>query len=565
MRESDQASVVRGAYEIAFRGRSPFRADLYHYDKMFGSYLVLAGVDKALPRVDPVVSANLFQFVLGVAATTVLLLRSPKLPGIARALLLATMISPVWILNIPFFSPAAISAYTLVFAFLVPSRGRPGMPVEAFLVLVAASFRADAVLFLPFLIWSKAARTGVLSLITHPRSVAIASAGVAALALGPVVAGGWTVFATPPRVIPEVLLAFMVFGLGPAALTFAYIVAALTWAAGRPRARPWYLIGLASFGLPLAYYAPQLLSPRYLLLTVAVTLCALTTRRIAALLTFMVPKRSRAAIGTLALVVAIVPLIVGLQLPRITSPRLTVSRPTTYPSADGHWPMGAVAGFAYGSRSHSHVSIDHNQGIYEAARNTEFRGLCNGRVPVLRTPMVSFLELALAIKGLHAEVIDHAGQRGCETAYADLRSLTHEWLHPFERDASPKELPQLRIVSFPVSNQEIVLVGQEDDPILRRELTALRDQFQAREFEVLFRRSYMISLQAGSLYRVVAPDSFVTEAVCAGVRQQLPAHPGSGLYAAAFATDRADCTLELPSRRNIVVAHTVLPSYMNLR
>jgi hypothetical protein len=564
MRENDQASLVRGAYEIAFLGRSPLGADLYRYDKVFGSYLTLAGVYKLLPRVDPVTSANLFQLVLWIGATTALLLRSTTLPGIARALLLATMLSTTWILNIPFFSPAALSAYTMVLAFLVPARGWRGLIGEALLVFMATSLRADAVLALPFLVWSKSPRTELLNFITGPRTIAVAIAGVAALALGPAVAGGWTVFATPPHIIPKVLLAYTIFGLGPAALTFAYVVVVLAWAASRRGARGWYFLGLASFGLPLAYYGPQLLSPRYLLLMVVVTLCAFTTRRISTLLRFLWPNRLRIAMAAVALVVAIVPLAVGLQLPEITSPRITVSRATTYPSADGHWPMGAVAGFAYSARSHSQVSIDHNQDIYQAARSTEYRSSCNGRVPLLRTPMVAYLELALTIEGLRAEVIDHAGQQGCETAYADLRSLTHEWLHPFEPDASPKELPRLRVVSPPVTNQPIVLIGDEDDPLLGRELASLRDQFQGREFEVLFRRPEVISAQPGSLYRVVAPNDFLAGAICGGMRQHLPTHPGSGLYAAEYATNRADCALELPSGRDILVAHTVLASYMTL-
>jgi len=565
MRESDQASVVSGAYEIAFRDRSPLGASLYHYDKMFGSYLALVGVDRALPHMDPVSSANLFQLLLWAGATTVLLARSTTLPGAARGLLLATMLSTVWILSIPFFSPAAISAYTLVLAFLVPSRGPAGILVEAILVLMATSFRADAILALPFLLWSKSPRTRLRRLITDPRAVALALAGVAALTLGRVMAGEWTVFATPPRFIPKIMLAFAVFGLGPAALTLAYVGIALAWAAGTRRSRAWYATGLASFCLPLAYYGPQLLSPRYLLLTVVVTLGALTARRMPALLDSLTPARTGVALARVALIAAILPLVVGLRVPQLTSPRLTVTRATTYPSADGHWPMGAVAGFAYGARSESRVAIDHNQGIYEAAHSTEYRRLCGGRVPLLRTPMVSYLALAVTIQGMDAEVIDQAGQQGCESAYADLRSLTHEWLHPFEPDGSPNELPRLRIVSPAVGNQPVVLVGREDDPALRRGLTVLRAQFQGREFEVLFQRTSVILAQPGSVYRLVAHQDFTAEAVCAGARQRLPADPTDGSYTTGFSTKRGDCTIELPSRADILAAHTVLAPYMSLR
>jgi hypothetical protein len=560
MRESDQASVLRGAYEIAFRGHSIVGTHFYHYDKMFGSYLVLAGIERLFPHADPVASANLLQFLSWIGCSTLLLLRARKLPILARALLLATMMSPVWVLSIPFFSPAAMSAYTLVAAYSTSPRRSIGQLAEATLVFLATSLRADAVLFLPFLLWVKS-RASFRQLILQPRTILIGGAAVAALGVGPLLEGGFSLFGTPPRIIPKVVLAFAVFGLGPALISLFLLTAALARQALR-KARFRYGLGILALALPLAYYAPQLLSPRYLLLTVTVCLCALTNRRMVALLSRSIPGGAQSAVTALALVGATVPVVLGFQLPRLTAPRLTITQPTTFPSADGHWPMGALAGFAYGVRRDPAPIIDHNQEIYEAARRTPYQSVCDGRVPLLDTPMVAYLELAVTLRDLPSMRIGELGAQGCTEAYADLRSLTHEWLNPTERDASPRQLPVLEIVSPPVSNQPIVLLGANDQWLLRRQLNFMREQFQGREFEVLFRREDIIPAEAGSQYQLTSPRAFGAETNCLGEPPFVAGHMQQGLYNLAFSTNRSDCTIRVG--QSVLVGRTVLPPYMDV-
>jgi hypothetical protein len=132
-----------------------------------------------------------------------------------------------------------------------------------------------------------------------------------------------------------------------------------------------------------------------------------------------------------------------LDLQEISSPHVTLFAPTKfaptkYPTADGHWPMEALAGFAYGARRGTHLLVDHNQAIYNFALHTNFKPLCHNAVTLLSTPMLVILELAVDfLKAMSAIVVGTKDDSRCPEAYADLRSLTLRRIHLFDRDASP--------------------------------------------------------------------------------------------------------------------------------
>jgi hypothetical protein len=181
-----------------------------------------------------------------------------------------------------------------------------------------------------------------------------------------------------------------------------------------------WIFGILAYLLPFGYYAASLLSTRYWATGLSLTLIFLLSRRGRALLRTCRPPRLVTATISVALLVALVPLFLGIHLPFPTRPRIVAHDATAFPSADGLIPMGAYLAFDFRPSASPDTGIrDHNQAIFLAALHTDFRPDATGAVPLLDTPMIDFLELAALLQGKRSYQVKSTAA----SSYADLRSL----------------------------------------------------------------------------------------------------------------------------------------------
>ena len=132
---------------------------------------------------------------------------------------------------------------------------------------------------------------------------------------------------------------------------------------------------------------------------------------------------SQGSVRYALLLVAVIPLAVGVQLPALTQPRLTTHAPTLFPSGDGHYPMGAYVAFLHALRHGNANPIDHNQRVWRAVREARFDVGPDQRVKVLYTPMYGYFMLEGARRGFQ---VDWASQTMWTDTnfYADSRTLS---------------------------------------------------------------------------------------------------------------------------------------------
>jgi hypothetical protein len=101
--------------------------------------------------------------------------------------------------------------------------------------------------------------------------------------------------------------------------------------------------------------------------------------------------------------------------------RPTFGPPQGFPTTHGHFPMGAYAYYIIQGRTHGY-DLDHNERIFRAAQDVKY-DTCGDKVPVLYTPMWSFLELAIRLRSLTPYIFVDRTEDTCPYAFADARSL----------------------------------------------------------------------------------------------------------------------------------------------
>lgn len=492
MRHQDQAAYINGAIELAKGEISPWHADLFEYDKEFGSYWLLASVLRASGFRSVVLVTNLLQ-AIGFAVTfgIVLIYRLREVPA---SLILPFALCPALVLGVPFMGTAMISLTFLLLGFSVMRRGEPlRQGVACLLIGVASACRGDVILAVPALVLSQFSRKQFMGFFNAPiAGIALASV------LPPVLGQFWRSGQSDGGILEilqsthagiSVIAGFVIFGLGVPVLILLALPSSLFFAAA-VRKRSWrlyYAVRGISPLIPLGFYIYQLATPQHFLLTLACYVFTISDKR--ALLAFWwlrrysVPER---LISTALGLAIVAPWIVGVKAPSLKGIYPTFSLAQQFPTSHGHFPMGAYAAFAY-FMGRPNFALDHNQKIFAAAKNAQY-DTCDGRVPVLSTPMSGYIELAVRLDNLSPEIVFDPQEVHCGFAYADARSL----LRLIPKGAVSYDTRVLRYASqnliryaSPVSSvdgQTILKVGRSvtDMGVL---LEALRDRFPGREFE----------------------------------------------------------------------------------
>lgn len=434
MRESDQASILFGAVQLADGTESPLRNAHYNYDKQYVTYLLMALARRVAPDVDVVLLGNIMGFSIfwGGLATLLVTGRVRQMPQAAA--LTTVLLSPALWLFTPYLSSAGFSGGLYFLAWVAWRRtGRsPALPVIALLLtFLAVGARADAVLALPWLAWCLTPAQIMSKLWHRQRIWQIAVAGLAAVLVGRMIFSGHGVDFHAPFFLPKVYGAFLFFGLGAAALSWLWFVARLGCCAGlrfnQHRPTGWfYLAGVLALLLPAIYYLPQMFSPRYWLVLLCTLLPGLLTRRGACLLGFANRPRATAALTLVWLAGALIPLGIGLRLPFPNRPHLTFGPATLYPSADGLQPMGALLAYHFSTLAAPNHLTDHNQATWLSARAVHYEANASGQIPVLDFSLRSYVQLAAALRGQPSVVVPATAP----FFYSDMRDLLRTYHTP---------------------------------------------------------------------------------------------------------------------------------------
>ncbi len=358
-------------------------------------------------------------------------------------------------------------------------RWRLWLSIMCFGLAVAA--RADALLIIPCLLWRASCRMPFLQLIRSEKFLLGGGTLLLALCLGIVVAKGDLGEEVATYFNPKVFLAYVVFGLGAATIVIAWIASGIGAAVGcRPRRhRSFYAAGLVAFGLTPAFYALRLFSTRYWTVWTVGMIVLLSSRRTAVLL-HSKSKWVEAGLAFGCLLGAYVPLVIGLNLPFRDSPNAVISAGTRFPTADGNLSMGGYL-FALRDVSRSNGLVDHNQAIWLAARDAGYRPNSADVVLVVDSPMVSYIELAVTLRGYRISTLSSPEEGAC----IDSRSL----IRPAMNFATGRQsMPLMESISaVPISAEffgATILLFVKDAPKngYGREILFLRDVFAGNEF-----------------------------------------------------------------------------------
>jgi hypothetical protein len=428
MHESDQAAILRGAWELAHGQASWLHADFYNYRLLFFTYWLLAAAWRAaslvsgpadIVLVGNVVSAGLFSSALAG-------LLWQKARRLHFGLALAPVLAPALLMHAPYMAANYLSAAFLLWLFGSLARTGAGfwrLVRTGGLAFAAVGCRADAVLVLPALCWlTMWPLRAPWRLLAKPHFWAAVIGAAGALVTGRLVSATPGMPELPSLWVLKIFAAYTVFGLGAVALLLPWMSGWMARLALHARGfrRASYLAGLATLWLPFAYYGRQLFTTRHWATTVIVVLLVLCSRRWQAAWRqwSREPSRTRIWFVRVAVACAVLPLAVGLSLPTLTRPRLCFTHATTFPSADGAIPMGAYIDRMYGSE----IAIpDYNQAIWSAALQAKFEPSPGGSIPIFNAPLEEIIRLACSVKGWPSHVVSES--EATPVGYEDIRNL----------------------------------------------------------------------------------------------------------------------------------------------
>jgi hypothetical protein len=484
LRHGDEATYINSAWQIAEGMVSPWHVPVFdyptflNYNFQYGSYWLLTALFRVTGLRSAVLVSNYAQVILlCVALGTLVFLQMRR---ISFFLALPFFLCPALTLYAPFMGPGILSLAFLLMAFAIMRRGnRTRQGIACLLVVIAAACRADVVLSIPTLIMTEISRRSFRQLLSSPFAWAISLCSIFPPLIGRYfLAGPFALFQTSPP-SPTVIAGLIVFGLG------LIVVPLLTWssvfflgiAAGKARWRWFYLIRAIAPVIPLAFYMRQLWTPEQLLLTLACYGFAICERRAVASYSWLIRPESpgKKLISALVLLSAALPWLLGLKASNLKAIRPTLGPPQAFPTSHGYFPMGAYAYYIIYGRTHRY-DIDHNERIFRAAQDVNYESR-DGKVPVLYTPMWSFLELAVRLRKLAPDVVIYSGRGASPYAYADARSLL--------RNVMENSRDLLRGASVAASyDGEVILKLGSARTELGSLLQALFDRFSEREVEL---------------------------------------------------------------------------------
>ena len=414
MRESDQASVLTGVWEL-FRGARVVGESYYNYEKLYETYwLTTLGfwIRSLFGSVwSPVLVGNIstgITFWATTLAAIFLLAKDRRRPPVLSTF--CYLSTPAILINSLYTNAAILSAGFLLLAgiLLTGKHTLVRRALGAFFFFIAVGARADAVLLAPLIIWLQLpSHNWFRRAFTDVTTWLVFFSGAAAVLLGLKLFAGHPIYSWVGFWGFKVFAGFLVFGLGASLLllvVFCAVILIHALSAPSVQRASFYLVGAIALALPLLYYSVQLWSPRYVVTTAIGVFLFSASSRGAALFRFG-PYRSavyrmRLAGGVLAMLL----LIVGLRVPSPAAPRLTFVHPTLFPTADGLHPMGAYLSFLFTVRGGARHEIDHNQLIWAAAESATYVPAGDGFVHVLDTPMCSFVQFGAALKGMQSKL-----------------------------------------------------------------------------------------------------------------------------------------------------------------
>jgi hypothetical protein len=512
-RNNDQASILSGALQIA-RGQASFwRAPFFAYDKTYGTYLLLAIALRFIPNTNPVALGNIFEIaLLGTAMVSLAFLSYRSAPP---WLLLVPLLCPALTIYAPFLGTASVSFAFLLIAFVCCRFSQPPALrlVALALVGIAASCRADVVLAMPAFLLSSIPRNSLRGLLGKGWLWLFAAASIVPTLCGRLI----TLRPSPtfPRLpfIPKVFLAFVVFALGVGAFTLIVLLFAkyAAMALQKPRWRLFYTLLALSAVIPLGFYLLEMVTPRHFLLVCAVLIFLGSSRRTARLYRVELKRRRRLTRAVVAALVAsaTVPWLIGVSAPSLSRIRPTLFQPTGFPTTHGRFPMGAYAAFIYRLKIKDHFRVDHNQRIWLSASSVDYHPCPTGEVPLLETPMVAYLELAVRLQNKAPLILESWKDAPCGTAYVDARSVTRSWLMGPSFFHSEILKHKVSFVSRDATEGEPILLAEVAQPQSKTAslLVELQHYFAGQEFEIFSQEQVS---QAGQTTRSLAQTLYIT-------------------------------------------------------
>lgn len=596
MHDNDQASLLRGGIDIA-TGHLREARNAYNFDKQFLSYFLLGAAIRVLPTpLSPdaiVMLGNLVSFTLFWGAFLWLLARSHR--HLPLALVLPVILAPALLVHSPFLGTASVSAaFLLLLLGLMDCEVSNGFTrnIRRFsmsaLAFCAVGARGDAVLVLPLLVILGRRQRSMGAVVKSVETWMIAAAAGSALLLGRALFLREPFDFMQPFFNPPVFLACTFFGLGGVALLLFVCLGAIASRWRERRSRFWSMMLAAALVLPFLFYGTQMASTRHFVaLIVGIFAFVYSTHGGALCRLWLRQNTWSRGLKAALLFFAIAPLFVGVHFRSPRHPGLTVTTPTRFPSSDGVLPMGAYLTYAISVRKH-HGLVDHNQAVWAAAAATEFETNECGRVPVLKTPMDSYMLLAVRLQDKSAQIFTFQEEEVLPFFYVDSRSLMRRPVSYMLESSEGLSGQFLSLVSLlqvsPFNHQGITVCRGSLSPernSLSPLLWTLNQTFDGNEFRIIENLvapghavvSYPIRGEmAEKKVVLVSQDRFECVSEAKGQSTDLTTrqvtHQGLGrFYVCSIDAVRAEASVRIrfEQRGEVWVAASVFPSWMSVR
>lgn len=412
MRESDQASFIQGAYELA-SGDNMLELSLYMPEKAYLAYCLYSvpaslflfvrnvwglGID------DLILFINSFQVVFFVSCLF-FFLRKSKFFNDGWIVVSVCLLSPAILFTVPF---VACSVLALGFLLLLAvchqgdDQSRYRLCGSFLLSFCAVACRADTVLVLPALVVLYNREDAGLAGLFRRGSWVIALGAVCAMVVGNLLFPGGKPLTTPFFNF-KMWAGYIAFGWGACFILLVMLVGSLVWLTLKTR-KIIHVVSFAVLLVPCLFYSFFLFSPRYYMLSILVVLLSVTGKYGQFVWGEVLQVRwMRRALNVMLVLVAMT-WVVGVNVDKgIDKVRLGINEScSVFPTADGVWPMGGYASFVCDLSQAEAKPVDHNQRIWSAwkAMDTQYLENMEKGSIILEGTLVSYPRLYFRYLGL---------------------------------------------------------------------------------------------------------------------------------------------------------------------